>query len=189
MKNLYICRHGETEWTLSGQHTGSTEVPLTEKGVEQAKRLKKRLENVSFEAVFTSPLGRAQKTCDNKNAIIDPNLVEWNYGDYEGITTKEIKEKNPTWNLFKDGVPNGESIAEVGKRADVFLTKARQYEGNVAIFSHGHFIRVLAARYLGLDASQGKMFSLSVASLSILGSEHESPAIILWNDNHHVNQP
>lgn len=186
MKQLYLCRHGETDWTISGQHTGTTDVKLTEKGSAQAKLLKKRLERVPFDAVFTSPLSRAKDTCDDPKAIIDPNLVEWNYGDYEGITSKEIQEKNPGWNLFKDGAPNGESIADVGKRADAFLKKAREYEGNVLAFSHGHFIRVIAARYLGLDASQGKIFLLSVAALCILGTDHKNPAIALWNDTSHL---
>lgn len=186
MKELYLCRHGETDWTISGQHTGTTDVRLTERGYEQAKLLKNRLERVQFDAAFTSPLLRAKDTCNDPKAIIDPNLVEWNYGDYEGITSKEIREKDSDWNLFKDGAPNGESIEEVGKRADAFLKRAREYEGNVVAFSHGHFIRVIAARYLGLDAAEGKMFLLSVAALSILGLDHENPAIALWNDDSHL---
>ena len=187
MKQLYLCRHGETEWTLSDQHTGETDIPLTEKGKAEAKLLKKRIENVPFDAVFTSPLSRAKETCGSEKAIIDPNLVEWGYGDYEGLTSKQIREKDPEWNIFLKGGPNGESIADVGKRADLFLKRAREYEGNVAVFSHGHFIRVLAARYLGLDAAEGRIFLLSVAALCILGFDHENPAIALWNDNHHLD--
>lgn len=187
MKEIYLCRHGETEWTISGQHTGKTDVRLTEAGFEQAKRLKNRLESTKFSKIFTSSLSRAKDTCNDPNAVVDPNLVEWNYGDYEGLTTEQIHEKNPNWNLFKDGAPNGESIADVGKRADLFLKSIQDVEGNIAVFSHGHFIRVIAARYLGLEASKGGIFSLSVASLSILGQEHNNPVINLWNDNHHLD--
>lgn len=182
MKKLYLCRHGETAWTLSGQHTGKTDIPLTEKGKEQAILLKKRLEKVSFDAVFSSPKKRACESCIGMKYEIDPNIQEWDYGDFEGKTTLEIHKVNPTWNLFQDGAPNGETAEEVGKRADAFLKKALAYSGNVAVFSHGHFLRVLTARFLGLKPQMGKHLFLSVASTGILGFERESPVIILWNE-------
>ncbi|EKE08617.1 MAG: hypothetical protein ACD_17C00078G0002 [uncultured bacterium] len=186
MKHLYLCRHGETAWTLSSQHTSTTDIELTERGAAQAKKLRTRMEKVPLDAVFTSPLRRARDTCQNPKARIDPNLVEWGYGDYEGLTTQEIQAKHPQWNLFQNGAPHGESVRDVRKRADAFLKRIRAYEGNVAVFSHGHFMRVLAARYLGLKVEKGQMFTLSVASLSILGSEHDHPAILLWNDTDHL---
>lgn len=182
---LYLCRHGETAWTVSGQHTGVTDIPLTEKGLAQAAALRKRLEKVHFEKVFTSPKKRAMATCEGMHAIVEPLAVECNYGDYEGLTTKEIREKNPTWNLFKDGTPNGESLQELGQRADKLLEKLSQYHGKVALFSHGHFLRALTARYLKLDPEYAKLFLLSVASLSILSHERGNPAIALWNETAH----
>lgn len=182
MQQIYICRHGETEWTLSGQHTGNTDIPLTKRGIEQAALLRKRIESVHFDQVFSSPRIRATESSEGLHPVIDPNIAEWNYGDYEGLTTQEIHSKNPKWNLFKDGAPHGESIQEVGKRADQFLKTISQYKGNIAIFSHGHFLRVLTARFLGLPPEMGKLFVLSVASLSILGYEKAEPVIILWND-------
>lgn len=182
MKKLYLCRHGETEWTLSGQHTGTTDLPLTKRGIEQAAHLRKKIANVSFDAVFTSPRKRALETCEGLPHQIDPNLCEWDYGEYEGKTNEEIQKIKPHWNLFRDGVPGGEKATDVGKRADAFLKKTMSYSGNVAVFSHGHFLRVLAARYLGLKPEMGNIFMLSVASLSILGDERQQPVILLWNE-------
>lgn len=178
---LYLCRHGETEWTLTGQHTGTTDIPLTKTGQKQAVHLRKRIKPVHFEKVFSSPEIRAVESCAGMKPVLDPNLVEWDYGDYEGLTSAEIHEKNPKWNLFEAGAPGGESVEQVKKRADHFLKMVRQFKGNVAVFSHGHFLRMLAARFLGLEPEMGKLFLLSVASLSILGYEKEQPVVILWN--------
>lgn len=176
---LYLCRHGETEWALSGKHTGRTDISLTEQGIRQAAALRKRLQPIHFDAVFTSPRQRAVSTCEGMHAIADPNLVEWDYGDYEGLTSAEI---GPAWDLFTQGAPGGESPLQVAKRADAFLFKVKQYQGKIAVFSHGHFLRMLAARFLGLAPEMGNLFVVSVASLSILGFEKGRPAIILWND-------
>lgn len=186
---LYLCRHGETEWTITGQHTGVSDIPLTQKGLVQAAQLRKRLEKVHFEKVFTSPRQRAVVTCQGMNAVVEPLAAEWNYGDYEGITTKQIKETRPDWNLFRDGAPNGENAQQVGARADQLLKKMSHYQGKVAVFSHGHFLRVLAARFLGLAPEFAKMFILSVASVSILSHERGQPAIALWNDTHQLEHP
>lgn len=181
MKQLYLCRHGETEWTLSGQHTGTTDLSLTKKGQEQAALLRGQIAKVEFDAIFTSPKKRALETCKGLPHQKDPDLCEWNYGEYEGKTSEEIQKIRPGWNLFHDGAPGGETADDVGRRADAFLKKALSYSGNVAVFSHGHFLRVLAARYLGLEPKMGKIFNLSVASLSILGYERKQPVVLLWN--------
>lgn len=182
MGRVYLCRHGETEWSLSGQHTSVTDLSLTKKGEEQARLLRKRIEGVEFEKIFTSPRKRARQTCQGLDGIVDEDLVEWNYGDYEGLTSREIEEKRPGWNLFADGAPKGESPQDVAKRANRFLKKVSGYSGNVAIFSHGHFLRVLAARFLQWDVKQGDCFLLSVASVSILEHERNQPKILLWNE-------
>jgi broad specificity phosphatase PhoE len=178
---LYLCRHGETEWTLSGRHTGRTDLDLTENGRLQAEKLQQRLEGVSFEKVFCSPKKRALQTAEGLDYEIDPDLVEIDYGEYEGFTTEHIHKKNPAWNLFQSGSPRGETLAMAGERADRFLAKVADFKGNVAVFSHGHFLRILAARFLQLEPAQGKIFTLSVASVSILGFEREQPAVICWN--------
>jgi broad specificity phosphatase PhoE len=190
---IYLARHGETEWSLSGQHTGLTDLPLTPRGEENAQRLAPRLAHITFARVFTSPLRRASKTCDlagfGSAAEILPDLVEWNYGAYEGKRTAEIHAERPDWQLFRDGCPNGESPTQVGERADRVIKKVRAIEGNVLIFSSGHFLRALAARWLGLSASAGAYFLLSTASLSALSYEHNlsEPVIRLWNDTSHLN--
>jgi len=190
---VYIARHGETAWSLSGQHTGRTDLPLTQSGERNAKRLGERLRGLTFEKVFTSPLQRASRTCALAGfgavAEVDPDLVEWDYGEYEGRTSAEIHRERPTWDLFRDGCPGGESLAHVGKRADRVVQRIRAVAGNVLLFSSGHFIRVLTARWLALGAgSAGRHFLLSTASLSALGYEHSvcRPVIRLWNDDHHV---
>ena len=189
---VYLARHGETEWSLSGQHTGFTDLPLTKRGESNACRLKERLRGLSFAKVFTSPLQRAKRTCELSGfgavAEIDRDLVEWNYGDYEGRRTAEIHTERPDWQLFRDGCPGGESPSEVGARADRTIQRIRAVEGNVLLFSSGHFLRVLAARWLGLEAGAGKFFLLSTASLSALSYEHNlsEPVIRLWNDDSHV---
>jgi broad specificity phosphatase PhoE len=189
---VYLARHGETAWTLSGQHTGLTDLPLTEHGEQNAISLGKRLKGLTFAKVFTSPLRRARRTCELAGfaavAEIDPDLVEWNYGEYEGLTSAQVHAKNPDWKLFRDGCPGGETVAQIGARADRVVARVRSIPGNVLLFSSGHFLRVLASRWLGLDASAGQYFLLSTAALSHVGYEHDlsEPVIRLWNDTSHV---
>jgi broad specificity phosphatase PhoE len=189
---LYLARHGETAWSLMRQHTGLTDIPLTQRGELNARRLGERLSDLSFGKVFTSPLKRAFRTCDlagfGRVAEIDRDLVEWNYGDYEGQTTAGIHETRPDWELFRDGCPGGETPQEVGSRADRVVARIRAASGDVLLFSSGHFLRVLAARWLGLPASGGRLLVLDTASLSALGYEHtlSGPAIRLWNDTRHL---
>ena len=185
---IYLARHGETAWTLTGQHTGLTDLPLTERGERNAMRLGQRLAGSVFAKVLTSPLQRAVRTCELAGfgaiAEVDPDLVEWNYGDYEGVRTAEIHAVRPGWQLFRDGCPNGESPQDVGARADRVISRVRAFKGDVLIFSSGHFLRVFAARWLGLEPFAGKVFMLDTASLSALSYEHDlsSPAIRFWND-------
>lgn len=190
---LYVARHGETAWSLSGQHTGLTDLPLTPNGERNARRLGERLKGMTFAKVFTSPLQRATRTCELAGfgavAETDSDLVEWNYGQYEGRRSAEILAESPDWQLFRDGCPGGESPAQVGERADRVVQRVRAVPGNVLLFSSGHFIRVLAARWLALaPGSAGRYFLLTTASLSALGYEHKlsRPVIRLWNDDHHV---
>jgi probable phosphoglycerate mutase len=188
----YLARHGETAWSLSGQHTGLTDLPLTERGERNARRLGQRLNGLAFAKVFTSPLQRAARTCTlagfGDAAGIDRDLVEWNYGDYEGLRTAEIRAERPDWQLFRDGCPGGESPDQVASRADRVVSRVRAVPGNVLLFSSGHFLRVLAARWLGLEPAAGRYFLLGTASLSALGYEHtlSQPVIQLWDDTHHV---
>jgi broad specificity phosphatase PhoE len=188
LPNVCLARHGETAWSLSGQHTGLTDLPLTERGESDASALKPRLKIMTFSKVFTSPLKRAVRTCElagfGDRSEIDPELIEWNYGEYEGVRTVEIRERRPNWQLFRDGCPGGESVEEIGARADRVVARVRSINESVLLFSSGHFLRVLAARWLGLDAASGASFVLETASVSILGYEHDlsEPAIRLWND-------
>jgi broad specificity phosphatase PhoE len=189
---IYLARHGETAWSLTGQHTGRTDLPLTERGERNARMLGKRLAAVAFVKVLTSPLQRAARTCNlagfGSVADVDPNLVEWDYGDYEGLRTAQIRATRPDWQLFRDGCPNGESPALVGERADRVASRLRAIEGNVLIFSSGHFLRVLAARWLGLEPIAGRFFMLKTASLSAIGYENtlSQPVIQFWDDTAHV---
>ena len=189
---VYLARHGETAWSLSGQHTGRTDLPLTERGEANARALGARLGGLSFAKVFTSPLQRAVRTCELAGfgavAEIDPDLVEWDYGQYEGRRTAEIHAERPDWQLFRDGCPGGESPNQVGGRADRVVERLRVVKGDVLVFSSGHFLRVFAARWLGLDAAGGRYLLLSTASLSALGYEHHQaePVIRLWNETRHV---
>jgi len=190
---LYLARHGDTAWTQSGQHTGLTDLPLTTNGERNARRLGERLKGLKFAKVFTSPLQRAARTCELAGfagvAEIDPDLVEWNYGEYEGLRSAEILAKRPGWQLFRDGAPGGESPMQVAERADRVVKRVRMIGGDVLLFSSGHFDRVLAARWLALDPSAAaKYFLLSPASLSALSYEHKlsQPVIRLWNDDYHV---
>ena len=189
---VYLARHGETAWSLTGQHTGLTDLPLTERGEQNARRLGERLRGLTFAKVFTSPLKRAARTCELAGfgavAKVDPDLVEWNYGKYEGRRTVEIRAERPGWQLFRDGCPDGESLEQVAARADRVVGRVRAVAGDVLLFSSGHILRVLAARWLGIEPTFGKFFFLSTASLSQLGYEHDrsSPVIRLWNDTRHV---
>jgi len=177
---IFFVRHGETAWSKSGQHTGLTDIPLTEPGERKARALGERLRAVAFSRVFTSPLQRARRTCElaglPRAAEVEPDLVEWNYGAYEGRRTAEIRLERPDWDLFRDGGPGGETPAQVSARADRLLARLRALDGNVALFSHGHFGRVLAARWIGLTVDGARRFLLSTDSLSILGYEHGNPA-------------
>ena len=188
LSRLYLMRHGETAWSLSGQHTGRTDIPLTEQGEQDARKLAERLRAVKFNRGFTSPLQRARRTCELAGpgdvAEVEPDLAEWDYGDYEGQRPVDIRKARPDWNVFRDGCPGGESPAQVSGRADRVIARLRTLEGDIAIFSHGHFGRVLAARWIGLELRQAQHLLLSTASVSILGYEHnvaEVPAIVSWN--------
>jgi probable phosphoglycerate mutase len=189
---VYLARHGGTAWTITGQHTGVTDLPLTPQGEEEAIRLGERLEGLTFVEVITSPLQRALRTCQlaafGSAAEVDPDLREWNYGRYEGRTSGEIHAERPGWHLFRDGCPEGESPDQVGERADRVIRRVRAIgEGDVLLFSSGHFLRVLVARWLGLPPAAGRYFLLGTASLSKVGYEHDQsePAILLWNENPH----
>jgi probable phosphoglycerate mutase len=189
---VYLARHGETEWSASGRHTGLTDIPLTERGERNARRLGERLRGIVFGKVFTSPLRRAARTCElagfGAAAEVDRDLLEWNYGHYEGRTTGEIRGERPDWQLFRDGCPGGESPAGVGARADRVVARVRALKGNTLLFSSGHFLRVLAARWLDMEPAAGRYFMLGTASLSALGYEHSltEPVIRLWDENRHV---
>ena len=184
---IYLARHGETAWSLSGQHTGLTDLPLTKDGEDAARRLGKRLKGLSVTKVFTSPLQRAARTCELAGfgavAQFDPDLVEWNYGKYEGLRTSEIQRIRPDWKLFRDGCPEGETLDQIGTRADRVVNRVRALNGNVLLFSSGHFLRVLAARWLRLEPAAGRYFVLGTASLSALGYEHDisEPVVQWWN--------
>jgi broad specificity phosphatase PhoE len=189
---IYLARHGETAWSLTGQHTGLTDLPLTERGEQNGRALRGRLIGLNFGAVFTSPLQRALRTCELAGfggvAQVDRDLVEWNYGKYEGRRTEDIHTERPDWQLFRDGCPGGESPAELGARADCVLTRMGAVGADVLLFSSGHFLRVLAARWLKLEPAAGRYLVLSTASLSALGYEHSlsEPVVHLWNDTRHV---
>jgi broad specificity phosphatase PhoE len=189
---IYLARHGETAWSLSGQHTGRTDLPLTERGRRNACRLGERLKGLAFVEVLTSPLQRAARTCElagfEAAVEVDRDLLEWDYGQYEGLRTAEIHRERPDWQLFRDGCPGGETPDQIGVRANRVVNRVRRIQGNVLLFSSGHFLRVLAARWLGLEPGSGRYFLLGTASLSVLGYEHSpsEPVIRLWNDTLHV---
>jgi len=184
---ITLVRHGETEWSLSGRHTGRSDIPLTAKGEEAARGLASRLAGIIPAAVWSSPSARARNTCAlsgfGANAVIKDDLAEWDYGDYEGITTKEILKSRPGWQLFRDGCPNGETATATGTRADRIIAELRTLNAPVLIFSSSHFLRVLAARWLGLPPEGGEKFVLDTASVSVLGYEHDltEPVIRRWN--------
>jgi probable phosphoglycerate mutase len=188
LPRLYLARHGDTAWTDSRQHTGRTDLPLNERGVEHARQLGERLQGFSFVRVFTSPLQRASKTCELAGfgavAEVDPDLIEWDYGRYEGKLTADILKERPGWQLFRDGCPGGESPQDVAARADRFIARVHNMTGEVLAFSSGHIIRMIAARWHGLAPLAGRVFSCRPASVGVLGFEHDSreePILLLWN--------
>jgi broad specificity phosphatase PhoE len=186
MGDLWLIRHGETAWSLSGQHTGRTDVALTPNGVRQAEALGRRIAWRRFALVLTSPLPRARETCRlaglAAGAELDADLAEWDYGAFEGRTSADIRKENPGWTIWSGGVPGGETAAQVGARADRVIARVTGAGGDVALFAHGHLLRILAARWLGLAAVGGRYFALDTASLSVLGREQEQPVIRSWNE-------
>ncbi len=182
---IWLVRHGETKWSRTGQHTGRSDIPLTARGREQAEALAGRLAGREFALVLSSTLQRAWETCQlagfGEQAQLDPNLREWDYGDYEGITTAEIRETREEWNLWADGVPNGETLSQVAARALDVIDRASQAEGDVVLFAHGHLLRILGASWIGLAPQQGRLLALSTASISVLSYERESRVISQWN--------
>jgi broad specificity phosphatase PhoE len=185
---LYLIRHGETAWSLTGQHTGSTDLPLTSHGEDEARELAPGLKHIAFSYVITSPLQRARQTCElaglGATAEIEPDMAEWDYGDYEGQRSIDIRKQRADWNVFRDGCPDGESPAQVAARADRLIVHLRTLEGNIALFSHGQFGRVLAARWIGLQLIEAQHFSLDTASISILGHDPHHPQVAViaqWN--------
>ena len=192
---MYLVRHGETAWTVTGRHTGRTDIPLSVRGEEQARTLGARLRGMGFSDVFTSPPQRARRTCELAGfgalATVDADLVEWDYGEYEGRRTAEIHADHPTWRLFEDGCPHGESAADVGARADRVIDRLRRRGGNVLLFGHRDTLRVMAARWLAFPAIEGRRFYLATGSLSVLGYDHATsePVIRLWNESCPVVEP
>ena len=190
---VYLARHGETAWNLPGRHMGRLDLPLTEQGEHNARRLGERLRGLTFAKVFTSPLQRASRTCElagfKAAALVDPDLIEWDYGEFEGKTTDEILKDRPGWQMVRDGCPGGESTEQVCARTDRVVSRVRAIERNVLLFSHGHLLRVLAARWLGLEPEAGRLFFLSPASLSTVGYEGNrfQPVIRFWDDTCHLN--
>ena len=183
---LVLLRHGQTEWTISRQHTGRTDIALTDAGRDEARAAGERLSGMSFERVVTSPLGRAVETCAlagfGDGAETDEALLEWDYGDYEGLTTAEIQETNLEWSLFDDGCPGGEGATEVGARVDPLVEAARIGEGNWLFVAHGHVLRVVGARWVGLPPEDGVILNLGTAAICVLGFEHDRPVITHWNE-------
>jgi broad specificity phosphatase PhoE len=190
LNDLWLARHGETEWSLAGRHTGRTDVPLTAAGERQAAALGERLRGVSFALVLASPLERARRTAElagfGDALALDPDLMEVDYGEYEGRTTAEIQRARPDWDLWRDGCPGGETIADAAARAERVLARVRTVDGPVLLVGHGHLTRTLASRALTLDPGHGRHLALDPASLSIVGSEHAAPALRLWNDASHL---
>ena len=186
--NLYLFRHGQTEWSLLGRHTGYTDIPLTKQGEDEARALLPWATQIEFDQVLTSPRQRARQTCElvglGRDAEVEPDLAEWNYGDYEGKLSSEIRKERPDWNIFRDGCPQGETPLQVSGRADRLIARLSTMTGNVALFSHGHFLPALTVRWLGFAITEGEHFQLGTASLSILGynpSHPDTRVISLWN--------
>lgn len=182
---VWLVRHGETEWSATGRHTGLTDLPLTDHGRDAARAVAPALREHSFAAVFTSPLRRARETCElaglSASARVVDDLHEWEYGDCEGLTTAQIRESRPGWTVWRDGCPGGESADDVGVRADRVVSQLREVDGDVAVFAHGHFLRVLGARWCGLAPEAGAVLALDTATISRLGWEREQPVIRVWN--------
>ena len=185
-QSVVLVRHGQTAWSLDGRHTGRTDIPLTEEGRRQAAALGPLLRQQEFALVLTSPLQRAEETCRlagfGEEAQVRPDLAEWDYGTYDGLTSEQIKEGRPDWSLWRDGGPNGEQAADVGRRVDRVIAEARSVEGDVLLFAHGHVLRVLAARWLGQPPEAGRLYALGTAARSRLGYEHADPVIERWNE-------
>jgi broad specificity phosphatase PhoE len=183
--DVFAIRHGETAWSLSGQHTGATDLPLTANGLRHAQRMRSCFSRNTFALVLCSPMRRARETCNRAGfgdrAVIDGNLVEWNYGKYEGLTPGQIQEIAPGWLLFRDGCPGGETPEQVGARVDRIIGRLREANGDVALFAHGHVLRVLAARWIGLPVSGGQHFLLDTGTLCVLGYYRDIPAVRVWN--------
>lgn len=183
--NVFAIRHGETAWSLSGQHTGTTDIPLTDNGRRLAERMRSVLARNVFDLVLCSPMQRARETCElaglGDNAIIDSELIEWNYGAYEGLTPKQIQEVAPGWVIFRDGCPGGETPDQVGARVDRIIARSREVDGDVVLFAHGHVLRVLVARWIGLAALGGQHFLLGTGTLCVLGYYRGIPAVRIWN--------
>lgn len=194
LPRVFLARHGETAWSVSGQHTGLTDLPLTPRGERNARRLGARLQGLRFAVVYASPLQRAWRTCElagfGDRAGSDADLVEWNYGAYEGMTPEQIRRQRPGWEIFRDGCPGGESVADVASRADRVVARLRTTDGNALIFSSGHLLRVLAARWLGLDPTTGRYLLLGTAALSLVGYHRDldDPVIHLWNECSHAQE-
>lgn len=189
---IYLARHGETAWSLTGQHTGLTDLPLTERGERNARQLGVRLRGLKVSQVFVSPLQRARQTCElagfGPRAVVDPDLVEWNYGDYEGLTTAEIHHTRPDWRIFRDGCPGGESVADVCARAERVVARLRELDEQVLLFSSGHFLEMFTTRWLGWPAETATRLFLDTASLSIVGYHRSkaNPVLRLWNCRKHA---
>jgi broad specificity phosphatase PhoE len=183
--NVFAIRHGETAWSLTGQHTGTTDIPLTDNGRRLAERMRPVLARNAFRLVLCSPMQRARETCElaglGDKAVIDSDLVEWNYGEYEGLTPNQIHELAPDWLIFRDGCPGGEAPEQVGARVDRVIARSRAVDGDIALFAHGHVLRVLAARWIGLPADGGQHFLLNTGTLCVLGYYREIPAVRIWN--------
>ena len=187
LPKVYVVRHGETAWSLSGQHTGRTDLPLTEHGEQAARALSARLHGSTFAEVLTSPLQRARRTGElagfGATAVADPDLMEWGYGDYEGLRTADIRAHRPGWRLFEDGCPGGETLAEVAARAERVIARTRAIEGDVLVFAHGHILRILIARWIALPALEARRLHLATASVSVLGYDHDMEEPIIRSLN------
>lgn len=192
LPKIYLARHGETAWTVTGQRTGHVNLPLTEHGESQARRLGERLQGRTYTKVFASPLQRARRTCELAGfggiAEVDPDLIEWDYGKYEGLLNAEILKERPGWQMFSDGYPGGETAGQVAARADRVVKRVRAVAGDVLLFSSGEFLKVLTARWIGMDAIHGASFMLNTASVSVLGYQDslEQSTIQIWNDTCHL---
>lgn len=188
---IYLARHGETDWSKSGRHTGRTDIALTSKGEQDAFKIGRRLVGINFSHVLTSPLVRARRTCELAGfaGVVDPGLMEWDYGEYEGLKSSEIRDKRPGWELFRDGCPGGESVIDITNRVDGVVHRLKALTGHVLVFAHGHLLRVLASRWVNQPVSFGRSLLLATATVCILGFDHHSPdepAISLWNDDRHL---